>query len=176
MTASMIHLRGLRLSKPIPSMAGQYPFTIPVVRSLTELEFTAPVTLFVGENGSGKSTLLEAIACAANLPTAGSASAEKDSSLEGARQLGRHLRLSWRHKKKRGFFLRAEDFFGYVKRMNETRAELERELKAVDDEYIGRSETAKGLAKMPYTRELSDMEQRYGKDLDAYSHGEIFLK
>jgi predicted ATPase len=172
----MIHLHALRRSPPLPTIAHQYPFTVPVIQSLTELEFTAPVTFFVGENGSGKSTLLEAIACAANLPTAGSASADKDSSLEGARQLARHLRLSWRHKKKRGFFLRAEDFFGYVKRMNQTRSELEREMKAVDEEYVGRSETAKGLAKMPYARELSDMERRYGKDLDAYSHGEIFLK
>lgn len=172
----MIHLSTLRFIPPAPITPSGYPFTLPIIQSLAELEFTAPVTFFVGENGSGKSTLLEALACAARLPTAGSASLDADPSLAGARQLARHLRVSWRHKKKRGFFLRAEDFFGYVKRMNQTRAELERELKAVDEDYVGRSETAKGLAKMPYARELHDMEQRYGKDMDAYSHGEIFLK
>lgn len=34
---------------------------------------------------------------------------------------------------------------------------------------------AKDLAKMPYTRELSDIERRYGNGLDSQSHGESFL-
>ena len=32
------------------------------LQGVEELEFTCPITFFVGENGSGKSTLLEAIA------------------------------------------------------------------------------------------------------------------
>ena len=40
----------------------RYPFTVPVIRALEELELKSQVTYFVGENGSGKSTLLEAIA------------------------------------------------------------------------------------------------------------------
>ncbi len=54
----------------VPSF-GVYPFGIPAVRDLDELEFTAPVTFFVGENGSGKSTLLESIAVAAGLNAEG---------------------------------------------------------------------------------------------------------
>jgi len=39
-----------------------YPFNVPTIASLRELEIKKPVVFFVGENGSGKSTLLEAIA------------------------------------------------------------------------------------------------------------------
>src|SRR5438105_4341636 len=38
----------------------KYPFNIPAVRDLPNIEFHPNVTFFVGENGSGKSTILEA--------------------------------------------------------------------------------------------------------------------
>ena len=41
-----------------------FPFSLPVVSRLKELEFHPKVTFLVGENGSGKSTLIEAIAVA----------------------------------------------------------------------------------------------------------------
>ncbi len=40
----------------------EYPFSVPLVRNLTEIEFPTNVTFFVGENGTGKSTILETIA------------------------------------------------------------------------------------------------------------------
>lgn len=40
----------------------QFPFTIAALRSFQQMDFTAPVTILMGENGVGKSTLLEAIA------------------------------------------------------------------------------------------------------------------
>jgi predicted ATPase len=43
----------------------EYPFSIPAVDELSELELDPQVTLFAGENGAGKSTLIEAIAVAA---------------------------------------------------------------------------------------------------------------
>ena len=159
-----------------PPDASRFPFTVPAIRTLGELAFTAPVTFFVGENGSGKSTLLEAIASAAGLITVGSLEAHTDPTLSAVHELGRCLRLAWSKRTRKGFFLRAEDFFGYAKRMNETKSELQRDLRAVDEEYAGRSETAKGLAKMPHARELADLQRRYGEGLDAQSHGESFLK
>ena len=41
-----------------------YPFSIPAIRQLSELELGPEVTLLAGENGSGKSTLIEAVAVA----------------------------------------------------------------------------------------------------------------
>ena len=40
----------------------EYPFSIPAIRNLNEIEFSQSVTYFIGENGSGKSTILEALA------------------------------------------------------------------------------------------------------------------
>jgi predicted ATPase len=129
----------------------------------------------VGENGSGKSTLLEAIACAAGSITVGSEGVETDQTLAEMRKLARCFKLVWRQKTRRGFFLRAEDFFGYAKRLNQMRAALKEDLAEVDETYQGRSAYAKGLAKMPYARELHELERRYGEGLDARSHGESFL-
>jgi predicted ATPase len=102
----------------------RFPFTVPAIRSLETLDLSAPVTFLVGENGSGKSTLLEAIAAAAGLPAVGSEDVETDRTLAGQRLLGDALRLVWNRRAQRGFFLRAEDFFGYTKRLAVLRSEL----------------------------------------------------
>ncbi|MDB4914855.1 MAG: ATPase [Gemmatimonadetes bacterium] len=149
---------------------------MPVVRSLTTLAFPEPVTFFVGENGSGKSTLLEGIAAAAKLPAVGSADLAGDATLVAQRTLGAALQLTWNRRTHKGFFLRAEDFFGFTRRLSAMRAEFLRELAAIDVEYEGRSTLSKGLARMPASRSLAEMEQRYGIDLDANSHGQSFLK
>ena len=47
---------------------------IEALHDLKNLEFTSPITFFVGENGSGKSTLLEAIAIAAEFNPEGGSS------------------------------------------------------------------------------------------------------
>ncbi|MDQ3949456.1 MAG: AAA family ATPase [Gemmatimonadota bacterium] len=169
----MAHLRSLRLGKPTTT---GFPFTVPVVRSLTELSLDAAVTFFVGENGSGKSTLLEGIALAAELPAVGSSAAGDDSTLEAQRQLRRALRLVWNRRTRKGFFLRAEDFFGFAKQLSKTRDEMQQRLAELEEEYRDRSSYAKGLAQGPMSTSLAEMERRYGVNLDANSHGESFLK
>ena len=153
-----------------------FPFTVPVVRALDTLSFPTPVTFFVGENGSGKSTLLEGIAAAAKLPAIGSADLGADPTLGLQRILGDALRLVWNRRVSRGFFLRAEDFFGFAKRLSAMRAEFLQRLAELEVEYADRSEWAKGLAMGPVRASLGDMERRYGVDLDANSHGQSFLK
>ena len=157
---------------------GVFPFSVPAVRALGTLDLRAPVTFFVGENGSGKSTLLEGIAAAAGLPTVGSHDLDDDRTLDAQRTLGRALRLAWRTRARRGFFLRAEDFFGFTKRLAQLRAELAERVEDVEREYReqGRSEWAMGLARGPAAGSLAELERRYGRDLDAMSHGQSFLK
>ena len=156
----------------------QFPFTVPVIRALDDLRLERPVTFFVGENGSGKSTLLEGIAAAARLPTVGSAEVQDDSTLDAQRRLGKALRLSWTKRTTRGFFLRAEDFFGFTKRLARMRAELMLEKLEAAREYkeSDRSAVALGLKLKPLQASLAEMERRYGTELDANSHGESFLK
>jgi predicted ATPase len=171
-------LAELRLTLPGDSSGASYPFTVPAVRCLERLDLSAPVTCFVGENGSGKSTLLEGLAAAANLPTVGSEDIARDPTLAPARRLARRLTLSWARRTGRGFFLRAEDFFGFAKRLARERAELEGRLAELEAEYAAqdRSRYALGLAQGPMRASLAEMEQRYGVDLDANSHGQSFLR
>jgi len=172
----VLHLQSISIRQWPAGLNREFPFKLTVLQSLRQLEFTSPVTFFVGENGSGKSTLLEAIACATGAITVGSENVKTDKTLAAVRKLATYFKLNWQQRTHKGFFLRAEDFFGYAKRLAQMRVEMEEEMRAVDTEYQGRSETAKGLAKMAYTRELSDMRQRYGEGLlDDYSHGESFL-
>lgn len=157
----------------------RYPFTVPAVRATPALAFHAPVTFFVGENGSGgKSTWLEGIAAAAGLPAVGSDDVAGDSTLAAARALARQVKLAWRGARAtRGFFLRAEDFFGHTKWLAAIRATMLAELGALESEYerSNRSAYALGLAQGPLRASLADMERRYGVDLDANSHGQSFL-
>ncbi|MBK6709710.1 MAG: AAA family ATPase [Chloroflexi bacterium] len=171
----MIHLQSITVRKWRSEDNGDFPFNLPILQSLPELTFSSAVTFFVGENGSGKSTLLEAIACAVGSTTVGSESVKTDKSLTAVRQFAAHLQLSWRKRTHKGFFLRAEDFFGYAKRLAQMQQELEDDLNSVDQEYEGRSKLAADLAKTPYMNELHEMRKRYGSGLDAYSHGESFL-
>ena len=123
----MIHLRSIQ-KKEIREVDSGFPFNVPVIRALNEIEFRNPVTFFVGENGSGKSTLIEAIACAIGSVTVGSQSVNTDPSLAQMRKLAQYLRLAWTKRTHKGFFLRAEDFFGYAKQIAQTRQELESRL------------------------------------------------
>lgn len=171
----MIHLKAITVREFNPQDAVLFPFTLEIVKSLHELHFSSPVTFLVGENGSGKSTVLETIACAVESITVGTESVKTDKSLAPIRKLARYFRLAWTKRTHKGFFLRAEDFFGYARSMRQTREELERDLGRVDDEYKDRSKYAADLARLPYQGQLAAIRNRYGKDLDQYSHGESFL-
>lgn len=150
-----------------PHDGAGHPFSVPAVRTLDRLDLDAPVTFFVGENGSGKSTLLEGIAAATDLPTIGSVrDVWRDDSLAAAQALGRALRPVWRTKTRYGFFLRAEDFFGYLKQRARDDARELRELGrrpallAEEDDTVHPDERAAA-------RHLAAHDRR--------SHGESFL-
>jgi len=93
---------------------------IPAIRGIEEIEFSDPVTFFVGENGSGKSTLLEAIAVACGFnPEGGTknysfSTYDSHSELCGALRLVRGVR-----KANGGYFLRAESFYNVATKEEE---------------------------------------------------------
>ena len=171
----MLHLQSVKLTRIPPAEADKFPFTVPIIRFLPELNFTTPVTFLVGENGSGKSTFLEAIASAANSISVGSDELDRDSSLANVRKLGKALKLTWSKRTRNGFFLRAEDYFGYAKRLGRIRQELEQELVEIDEEYKDRSAYAQGLARMAHVGQIHALKTRYAGDLDERSHGESFF-
>jgi predicted ATPase len=174
LTTTALHLRSVELNAA-RATSGGFPFSVPAIRTLQRLEFRASVTCFVGENGSGKSTLLEGIALAARLPAVGSAELDRDETLVQQRLLAGALQLGWRKRVHRGFFLRAEDFFGFARRIAQLRAELHQRIADVEKEYADASAYARGLAMGPVTGSLAELTQRYGDDVDGRSHGEAFL-
>lgn len=127
----------------------QFPFTLPVVRSLERLAMHPNVTFLIGENGSGKSTLLEAIAVALGFNAEGGSRNFRFATRESHSNLHQHLRLARGIRQPRdGFFLRAESFFN-----------VGTEIERLDNEPGG----------------PKVIESFGGKALHEQSHGEAFL-
>lgn len=168
----MIYLRSLATQ---PGEPGAYPLNKPQLLG-AHLTFDAPVTLLSGDNGSGKSTLMEALARKLRLPSIGAQDAASDPTLGKLTALERRMKLVFGLRHRNGFFLRAEDFFGFAHRIESLKSEMRAELQRVEEEYRDRSEYTKGYARMAYAGSLMAMEARYGEGLDAASHGESFIK
>lgn len=85
------------------------------------------MTIVVGENGTGKSTLIEAIAVLAGYPRTGggkgyvgaAGDAPRDGTVEA---LAGALRAAWLPKVTRGWFFRADTFFGVAQYLEEAYA------------------------------------------------------
>jgi len=168
----MIHLRSIDISPDARKLEG-FPFALPIVRKFRRLSFESPVTFLVGENGSGKSTLLEAFAAGAGSVVVGGEDVRTDRTLGHARALAAQLKLTWTKRTRRGFFLRAEDFFNFTKRVNQTSAELEE--MAGEFEREGLKGYGLRLAQGAVRGQRRALADRYGEDADARSHGESFL-
>ncbi|HEX8552605.1 MAG TPA: AAA family ATPase [Abditibacteriaceae bacterium] len=169
----MVHLKSLARK----GRAGNdFPFDVPAIYELQSLQFTAGVTFFAGENGSGKSTLLEAIAAATNSIAVGAADIENDETLSAARTLADDLRLGWNKRGVRGFFFRAEDFFAFAQRMHAMRIDFRSRAAHYAEELKARP-VDEGLRRAygSMLRQQRAIEERYGENLDARSHGEGFL-
>ena len=141
-----LFLRRAVLEQPVP--AHEYWTELAAVRCLahTPLEFSVPVTFFVGENGTGKSTLLEALAVASGFNAEGGSRNFRFSTRETHSGMHQYLRLVRGFRPKSGFFLRAESFYNVAS--------------AVDE--LGRGD--------------EDFMSRYGgRSLHEQSHGESVL-
>ena len=89
-----------------------YPFSIPAVRNLGELQFHPNVTFLVGENGSGKSTIVESLAISLGFNPEGGSKNFSFSTRSSESTLHNFLRVTKGVKRpKDGFFLRAESYF-----------------------------------------------------------------
>lgn len=174
----MIHLRSVALRPATENGSDEkgYPFAVPAVASLREtpLEFDTPVAFLVGENGSGKSAILEGLACAAGSIAIAGDDPRRDPTLAKARQLGACLRLSWRARTQRGFFLRAEDFFGFAKYISALKAGLEQEL-ADYDAQPGAESYGRARGRGVYLNQIGEL-RRTDRTVNETSHGESFLE
>jgi predicted ATPase len=107
-----LYLREVSLRRETVPSFDEYPFSLPAIRGLDELELRSPVTFLVGENGSGKSTLLEAIAASWGFNPEGGSRNMMFATRPSESGLHAHLRLTRGTRRARdGFFLRAESFY-----------------------------------------------------------------
>ncbi len=142
-------VRATLLREQVPSFS-EYPFNIPAIGGLDEIEFTQPVTFFVGENGAGKSTLLEAIAVRLGLNPEGGSRHFRFSTRASHSGLKDHLRLSRSPRRLRDiYFLRAESYFNVAT-----------EIEALDDEPAPAPKVIDAYG---------------GRSLHEQSHGESFF-
>ena len=89
-------------------------------KDLDHLEFSCPVTFFVGENGSGKSTLLEGIAVAYGFNPEGGTKNFSFSTEDSHSELCDYLRVARGVIRPRdGFFLRAESFYNVASNIDQ---------------------------------------------------------
>lgn len=63
----MLHLKEVTLLSEQYPTRDHYPFNILLLQKTRSIQFSSPVTFFIGENGSGKTTLLEALARQCNI-------------------------------------------------------------------------------------------------------------
>lgn len=127
-----------------------YPFHLPLIRCL-DIDFTSPVTFFVGENGTGKSTVIEAIAALCRLPVSGGSRNELSGrhGPDASSPLSPALRPWFRRRPPDGYFLRSEFQGHFASLLDQRRA---------DPDFVGDPYAAYG-----------------GRSLHARSHGEAFL-
>jgi predicted ATPase len=166
-----LHLRSIE-KKDFAHGVDSFPFNLELIRNFKRIEFHQPVTFFVGENGSGKSTLLEAIAAGVGSITVGGDDVQRDHTLDHARKLASQFRFVWHKRTGKGFFLRAEDFFNFARRINRLSTELEELAASYDEKFSG---YALGLAKGAVLGQRRAFAEKYGEDADSRSHGESFL-
>jgi predicted ATPase len=112
MLSSVGYLRAVQLVRDRVRDFKAYPFSIPSIHALDELELDAKVTFLIGENGSGKSTLIEAIAVLAGFNAEGGTKNFNFGTRRSESCLHQFMRPVRGHRRpKDGFFLRAESFF-----------------------------------------------------------------
>ncbi len=123
-----------------------YPFNIPILRSTSRIEFSSPLTFFVGKNGSGKSAILDAIARKSGFLPWGGTKTHSVHENPYETQLANHLKLTLEPRHSYGFHFRAEAFLNFASSLDDIILD-----DPARDHYFG------------------------GKSLNVVSHGESFL-
>jgi predicted ATPase len=117
-----------------------YPFNLPWLTDDFTLDFTASVTIIIGENGTGKSTLVEAIAALPGYDEAGGGKGYRpvDHSTALAASgspLASALRAAWLPKVTNGWFFRAESFFSVARYLDDAA----RDVNAIGPDFLSYS-------------------------------------
>lgn len=139
MDSKKIYIEKIRKKEGHDTCSDRYPYNIPAIRTLYELEFRKPVTFLVGENGMGKSTLIEAIAVKAGFNPEGGSRNFRFATKATHSDLSDRLVLTRSYRRnKDGYFLRAESYYNVATEID-TLDEVKGAGTPVKDYYGGRS-------------------------------------
>jgi len=114
-----MHLKRVRIRSDLFPTREQYPFSLDVLQRTGELEFSTPVTFFVGENGCGKSTLLEAVtrACRIHIWRGDERARSTFNPHEG--ELHRYLEREWADGSVHGSYFSSQNFQNFSRIVDE---------------------------------------------------------
>jgi len=141
-----MYLKSVAIDSDTFPINDQYPFNIPILHSTRRIEFTSPLTFFVGKNGSGKSAILDAIARKSGFLPWGGTKTHRVHDNPYETQLANHLKLTLQPRHSYGFHFRAEAFLNFAASLDDIILD-----DPARDYYFG------------------------GKSLNIVSHGESFL-
>ena len=113
------HLSGITLYPEKYPTKEHYPFNLSLFSETESLDFSTPITMFVGENGSGKSTLLEAIAVACGIYIWRKESYSSVTVNRYAASLHRYLKVHWTNGSVPGSFFGAQIFKDFASIIDE---------------------------------------------------------
>lgn len=114
------YIRSIKLLRETIFSYNKYPFNLPIVKAMDELELHPQVTYLIGENGMGKSTLLEAIAISAGFNPEGGSFNFNFSTHDSHSELEQYIRLiKGVQRPNDGFFLRAETYYNVATNIEE---------------------------------------------------------
>lgn len=125
LSESTQYIRSIKLNTDSIESFERYPFNLPAIKNLSQLEFHPRVTFIVGENGSGKSTILEAIATAYGFNPEGGTKNFNFSSRDTHSNLYKYIRLiKGTIRPNDGFFFRAESFYNVASNIDDLNSTL----------------------------------------------------
>ncbi|MBN2877183.1 MAG: AAA family ATPase [Bacilli bacterium] len=153
-----------------PNHPDQYPLNLPLFQKEVVLNVNNAVTVFVGENGSGKSSLLKLLQGKLGLIEIQLPGQEIKNKINA-----KQVTLSPSLGKLKGFFFESLSFINYIEYIQKEIADSMKEIQRIDEEYKGKSDYVKSLAKSPFARTIGELKGMYSKDLSQSSHGEAYL-
>jgi predicted ATPase len=160
----------LETIKITPQNNNQYPFNLGLFQNVINLDVNAPVTLFLGENGSGKSSLLKLLQAKLSLFKIQLPDYYKEDEYDN-----KTISLTPSLGKIKGFFFESLTFINYIDYVKNEIFQSKENINKVNIEYKDKSDYAKLMAKSPYIKTISELENMYSKDLAKSSHGESYL-
>lgn len=120
MIAAKPYIKRLQFKGEVDAFPNEYPFTIPAIKKLEEIDFHPNVTFIIGENGTGKSTLIEAIAVAYGFNAEGGTVNNIFTTHETHSPLFEQIKIIRSFERPSdGYFLRAETFYNLASNVDE---------------------------------------------------------